>query len=85
MTTSSEATGQPEDMSDQIARLRAQVEALLKDHVTPAVAELAGRAEHASETIREQADVLAGYVKERPITSILIAGAIGWIVGRAMR
>ena len=36
-----------EDTHGQIARLREQVETLMKDRVTPAVADAAGRAESA--------------------------------------
>ncbi len=42
MATEAEAGGQPEDLHDQIARLRAQLETLVKEKVTPAVAAAAG-------------------------------------------
>ena len=47
MTYAEDAKGKMEDATAQIARLREQVEALMKDRVTPAVAEAAGRAESA--------------------------------------
>jgi len=78
-----------DDAQAQIERLRQQVEALMKDRVTPAVADFAGRAEHAvsnaSGVIREQAQVVSGRVKEQPLVALLIAAFIGWIIGRVMR
>jgi ElaB/YqjD/DUF883 family membrane-anchored ribosome-binding protein len=89
MTFANDAHGKIEDAQAQIVRLREQVEALMKERVTPAVAEIAGRAESAvhsaSGVVRDQAQVVSGRVKEQPLTAILIAAAIGWIVGRAMR
>jgi ElaB/YqjD/DUF883 family membrane-anchored ribosome-binding protein len=85
MTNQGEAGGQPDNLQDEIARLRAQLEALLKEKVTPAVAAIAGRAEDAAQSAREQADVLAGHIRERPLTAVLIAAAVGWLIGRAMR
>jgi ElaB/YqjD/DUF883 family membrane-anchored ribosome-binding protein len=89
MTLASDAHGKIEDAQAQIVRLREQVESLMKDRVTPAVAEFAGRAESAvhsaSGVVRDQAKVVSGRVKEQPLTAILIAAAVGWVVGRAMR
>ena len=80
------------DMDDthvQIARLREQVEALMKDRVTPAVAEAAGRAESAvygaANTVREQAEAVSGKVREQPLLAVLIAAAIGYVLGRVTR
>jgi ElaB/YqjD/DUF883 family membrane-anchored ribosome-binding protein len=89
MASAPEAGDQPENIQDQIVRLRGQVEALLKEKVTPAVSAFAGRAEDAiqgaTQTARHQADVVAGQVKEWPLVSLLIAAAVGWVIGRAMR
>lgn len=78
-----------EDTSAQIARLREQVEALMKDRVTPALSDLAGRAggyyNAASGTVRGQAAAMSGQVKENPLTAVLIAAGIGWIIGRLTR
>jgi ElaB/YqjD/DUF883 family membrane-anchored ribosome-binding protein len=88
MTIGSDARGKLEDAQDQIARLREQVESLLKDQVTPAVAAFAGRAENAAQSatasMRDQAKVVSGQVKERPLVAILIAAALGWVIGRVM-
>ena len=78
-----------DDAQAQIARLREQVEALMKDRVTPAVADFAGRAENAvhsaSGVVRDQAQAVSGRVKEAPLIAIMIAAAAGWIIGRVMR
>lgn len=84
-----EARGKIDDAQAQIVRLREQVEALMKDRVAPAVAEFAGRAENAvhsaSGVVRDQAQAMSGRVKDQPLTAIIIAAAVGWIIGRAMR
>lgn len=89
MTFASDAQGKVEDAQAQIARLREQVEALMKDRVTPAVADFAGRAESAVHTasgaVRDQAQVVSGHVKEQPLIAIMIAAAVGWAIGRVMR
>ena len=73
----------------QIARLREQVEALMKDRVTPAVADAAGRAESAmyaaADTVRDQAEVVSGKVREQPLLAVLIAAGVGYVLGRATR
>ena len=81
--------GRVEDTATQIARLREQVEALMKDRVTPAVADFAGRAEQAvtgaTTAVREQADMVSGRVRAQPLVAVAVAAAAGWIIGRAMR
>jgi ElaB/YqjD/DUF883 family membrane-anchored ribosome-binding protein len=89
MALANDAHGKMEDAQAQIIRLREQVEALMKDRVAPAVAEFAGRAESAVHTasgaVRDQAQMVSGRVKDQPLTAIIIAAAVGWIIGRAMR
>jgi ElaB/YqjD/DUF883 family membrane-anchored ribosome-binding protein len=89
MTSATDSIDTPEDPHAQIARLRAQIESLLKDRVPPAVAEFASRAETAvhcaSGAVRGQAEALSGKVKEQPLLSVAIAAGIGWLIGRAMR
>jgi ElaB/YqjD/DUF883 family membrane-anchored ribosome-binding protein len=78
-----------DDAQAQIARLRDQVEALMKDRVSPAMSEFAGRAESAVHTasgaVRDQAQVVSGHVKEQPLIALLVAATVGWIIGRVMR
>lgn len=89
MTVATDAHRKIEDAQAQIARLREQVEALMKDRVTPAMADFAGRAESAVQSaggmVRDQAQVVSGQVRDRPLIAILIAAAVGWAIGRAMR
>ncbi len=78
-----------DDAQAQIARLREQVEALMKDRVTPAVADFAGRAENAvhsaSGVVRDQAQMVSGRVKDQPLIAIMTAAVVGWLIGRVMR
>jgi ElaB/YqjD/DUF883 family membrane-anchored ribosome-binding protein len=89
MTVTTDAHRKIEDAQAQIARLREQVEALMKDRVTPAMADFAGRAEtavqHARGAVRDQAQVVSGRVKDQPLIAIMIAAAVGWVIGRVMR
>lgn len=88
-TTTEGAASKHEDTSAQIARLREQVEALMKDRVAPAVADVAGRAEaamhSATDAVREQADAVSSKVREQPLLAVLIAAAVGYVLGRATR
>ena len=74
---------------EQIARLRSQVESLMKDRVTPAIAAAADRAESAlhsaTDTVRSSTEAVSGRVQQQPLVSVLIAAGIGYLLGRAMR
>ncbi len=74
---------------DQIARLRSQVEALMKDRVTPMVTNAAGRAEaalhSAGDSVRHQADAVSGRVRQQPLVSVLVAAGVGFLIGRIIR
>ena len=78
-----------DDATAQIARLREQVEALMKERVTPAVADMASRAEQAvygaGTAARDQAEALSSRVREQPLMAVLIAAAVGFVVGRVTR
>ncbi|MEJ0018121.1 MAG: hypothetical protein WDN25_16435 [Acetobacteraceae bacterium] len=78
-----------DDTHGQIARLREQVETLMKDRVTPAVADAAGRAESAvygaAGVVRDQAEAVSGRVREQPLVAILVAATVGYLLGRVMR
>ena len=77
------------DTTAQIAWLRRQVEALMRDRVTPAVAEAAGRAESAfhgtADTLRSEVEGLTSKIREQPLLAILIAATIGFALGRVLR
>lgn len=89
MAYADDAQGKVEDATAQIARLREQVEMLMKDRVTPVLADAAGRAENAvygaAGAVRDQANNLSGRVREQPMVAILVAMAVGFVLGRAMR
>ena len=89
MDFASDARGKMDDAQAQIERLRAQMDTLMKDRVTPAIADFAGRAESAvnsaSGSVKHQAEAVSSRVRQQPLIAILIAAAIGWVIGRAMR
>ena len=78
-----------DDAHAQIAHLRDQVEALMKDRVTPAVTDMAGRAESAMNSaagmVRDQAQMVSGRVRDQPLVAILLAAGIGYLLGRTTR
>lgn len=77
-----------EDAKDELAKLRAQVERLMEERVTPALAGAADQvqdyANRARESIEDQADALSDTVRERPLLAIGIATAAGYLIGRLM-
>ena len=70
------------DTQRQINQLRGQVEMLMRERVTPAVTDVAGRADRAVSAAREQAEAVSGQVQERPLLAILVAAGIGYLLGR---
>ena len=72
------------DTQRQINQLQAQVETLMRERVTPAVTDMAGRADAAMRRGREQVEAVSGEVQERPLLAILIAAGIGYVLGRAL-
>jgi len=88
-TNPRDAADKPEDAMAQIARLREQVETLMRETVTPAVEEAAGRvgavAHDAGVAMRGRADAVAGLVREQPLAAICIAAALGFLLGRTGR
>lgn len=77
------------DAKEQIAKLREQVEVLMRDRVTPALAGAAGRAEDAaraaSDMAHEQAEAISGRVREQPLIALLVAAGVGYLIGRIVR
>ena len=70
------------DTQRQINQLRGQVETLMRERLTPAVTEVAGRADAAVSAVREQSEAVSGQVRERPLLAILVAAGIGYLLGR---
>jgi ElaB/YqjD/DUF883 family membrane-anchored ribosome-binding protein len=75
----------PEDAAEQIAKLREQVETLMRDRVNPALADVAGRAETAMGAVKDQAEALSGRVRDQPVIAVLVAIGVGFALGRVLR
>jgi ElaB/YqjD/DUF883 family membrane-anchored ribosome-binding protein len=77
-----------ENAGDELARLRSQVEKLMSERVTPALGEAADTvqdyAHRARESIEDQADSIAGQVRDRPLIAVGIAAVAGYLLGRLM-
>ena len=77
-----------DDAQEELARLRNQVERLMQERVTPALAGAADQvsdyANRARETIEDQAETFAESVRERPLLAVGIAVAAGHLIGRLM-
>ena len=73
----------------EIAALRAKVETLMNDRVSPAIAGMAEQAEAfahgASETAKRQADNLAGTVRAQPFAAVGAAVLAGLAIGLLIR
>jgi len=77
-----------DDAREELARLRAQVEKLMQERVTPALAGAAETVEdyahRARDTIEHQADAVSATVRERPLLAVGLAALAGYLVGRLM-
>lgn len=73
------------DTTEQIAKLREQVEALMRERVTPVLADAAGRAETAMDAVRQQAEDMSDRVREQPLIAVLVAAGVGFLLGRVIR
>ena len=77
------------DARDQIAKLREQVEVLMRDRVSPAISDAADRASStaraAADMAQDQAEALSGHVREQPLMALLVAAGVGYLIGRIIR
>jgi ElaB/YqjD/DUF883 family membrane-anchored ribosome-binding protein len=77
-----------DDAREELAKLRAQVERLMQDRVTPALAGAADQvqdyAHRAREAVEDQAGALSETVREKPLMAIGIAALGGYLIGRLM-
>jgi ElaB/YqjD/DUF883 family membrane-anchored ribosome-binding protein len=89
MATTDSFSDKAEDAKEQIAELRRQVEQLMNERVTPALADAAQRAQtaarDATNMVLEQAEGVSSRVREQPMTAVLVAAAIGYLIGRVFR
>lgn len=85
MALSSRSIPGAEDAAEQIAKLRSQVEMLMKERVNPALNDFAGRAGSAMGSMKGQTEVISGPVREYPLIAILVAIVVGYLAGRVLR
>ena len=93
MAVSEKATEKAKDMAqdtqEQLQSLRAMVEQLLNERVTPALADAAGRAENAVSTARDvtnsQVANVSDKVRHQPLVAIAISTVVGYLLGRISR
>jgi ElaB/YqjD/DUF883 family membrane-anchored ribosome-binding protein len=78
-----------EDTLSQIARLREQIETLMRDKVSPAVGSAATRAQaaagDAADILSDRADALGGAIRQQPLAAVCIAAVVGFLLGRIGR
>jgi ElaB/YqjD/DUF883 family membrane-anchored ribosome-binding protein len=76
------------DAQEELAKLRAQVERLMQERVTPALAGAADQvsdyANRAREAVEERADALSDTVRDKPLVAIGVAALGGYLIGRLM-
>lgn len=77
------------EAKEQIAQLRDQVQQLMSERVTPALANAAGQAEayarQAKDVYDDQTEVLSERVRESPLVAVLLATGVGYLLGRIAR
>ena len=77
------------DAKEQIAQLRDQVQQLMSERVTPALANVAGQAEayarQAKDVYDDQTEALSERVRESPLVAVLLATGVGYLLGRIAR
>ena len=71
-----------QDANAQIAKLRAQLDDLMSERVAPAVSDAMDRAQHAAQ---HQVDAVSDRVRSQPLTAVLIAAGIGFLLGKVWR
>jgi ElaB/YqjD/DUF883 family membrane-anchored ribosome-binding protein len=73
----------------QIRRMRAELDAVMKNTVAPAISDAFERAAlttiSASERVQAHSNMVADGVRVRPLVSIIGAAAVGFAMGRLMR
>lgn len=77
------------EAKEQIAQLRDQVQQLMSERVTPALANAAGQAEayarQAKDVYDDQTEALSERVRESPLVAVLLATGVGYLLGRIAR
>ncbi len=77
------------DAQAEIAALRARVEALMNERVTPALSQAADRAEATVNTVRERlgerGEQVSERVREQPLLALALAALAGFVVAAIFR
>jgi len=78
-----------DDAPAEIAALRAKVEALMSERVTPVLADVAGRAEAAANAgyaqVKDQAEQIGLRVREQPLAALGLAALAGFVLASIIR
>jgi hypothetical protein len=73
----------------RIDELKRQVDAATVDRITPAVTNFFDRATpivaDATDKVRQQVEVWSAQVRDRPLLSLSLAAALGWVVASLRR
>jgi ElaB/YqjD/DUF883 family membrane-anchored ribosome-binding protein len=89
MAVSDKAKDVAQDTQEQLQSLRAMVEQLLNERVTPALADAAGKAENAVTSARDmtssQVENVSERVRHKPLVAIAISAGVGYLLGRFSR
>jgi len=89
MTIQDLANTTAHDAAAEIAKLREQVESLMRDRVTPVFGNAVHSAEQAakaaSDEMRHQAARLSDTVQEKPLAALALAGVAGFVLASLMR
>jgi ElaB/YqjD/DUF883 family membrane-anchored ribosome-binding protein len=77
------------DTTAQVRQLRSAVESVMRNTVTPALADAFERAatatEYTTERARRHSETVADNVRGRPLIAIALAAAVGFLFGRVTR
>lgn len=89
MAAASPNSGNAESPKARVARLRQEVASLGADPVSPAIANAAASANKTfgdvSTLVQDRTRLFSDQLRERPITAVLVALAVGWLVSRVIR
>ncbi len=89
MTLQDLAANTANDAAAEIARLREQVEMLMRDRVTPVFGAALSTAENAAKAagdeVRHQAARLGDTVQEKPLAALAVAAAAGFMLASLLR
>jgi len=80
------ATTLKRSASAQAQRMQDEIETIVRDTIAPTLAEIVAKAAssavYGSNQVREYSGTVASGVRSRPLVSVLVAGAIGFLAGR---